>query len=65
MTLSVLKFQKQNGFKLKNKKQDDILKLYDTIYTKWLPSSKYTEILNYPQLEIYYKDYCEICIPIK
>ena len=52
-------------FKLKNKKQDDILKLYDTIYTKWLPSSKYTEILNYPQLEIYYKDYCEICIPIK
>lgn len=52
-------------FKLKNKKQDDIIKLYNTIYTKWLPSSKYTEILNYPQLEIYYKDDCEICIPIK
>lgn len=52
-------------FKLKNKKQEDILKLYNTIYTKWLPSSKYTEILNYPQLEIYYKDDCEICIPIK
>ncbi len=51
-------------FKLKNKKQDDIIKLYNTIYTKWLPSSKYTEILNYPQLEIYYKDDCEICIPI-
>lgn len=52
-------------FKLKNKEQIDILKLYNTIYTKWLPSSKYTEILNYPQLEIYYKDDCEICIPIK
>ena len=52
-------------FKLKNKKQDHIFKLYNTIYTKWLPSSKYTEILNYPQLEIYYKDDCEICIPIK
>ena len=52
-------------FKLKNKKQIDILKLYNTIYTKWLPSSKYNEILNYPQLEIYYKDDCEICIPIK
>lgn len=52
-------------FKLKNKKQEDIIKLYNTIYTKWLPSSKYTEILNYPQLEIYYNDDCEICIPIK
>ena len=52
-------------FKLKNKEQDNILKLYKTIYAKWLPSSKYTEILNYPQLEIYYKDDCEICIPIK
>lgn len=52
-------------FKLKNKEQNNILKLYNTIYTKWLPSSKYKEILNYPQLEIYYKDECEICIPIK
>lgn len=52
-------------FKIKNKEQADILKLYNTIYTKWLPSSKYKEILNYPQLEIYYKDECEICIPIK
>lgn len=52
-------------FKLNNKKQTDILKLYNTIYTKWLPSSKYTEILNYPQLEIYYESYCEICIPVK
>lgn len=52
-------------FKLKNKEQKDILKLYNTIYTKWLPSSKYTEILNYPQLEIYYENDCEICIPVK
>ena len=52
-------------FKLDNKKQVDILKLYNTIYTKWLPSSKYKEILNYPELEIYYKDTCEICIAVK
>ena len=52
-------------FKLKSKKQIDILKLYNTIYTKWLPSSKYNEILNYPQLEIYYENDCEICIPVK
>lgn len=52
-------------FKLSTKEQIDILKLYNTIYTKWLPSSKYTEILNYPQLEIYYENDCEICIPVK
>lgn len=52
-------------FKLNTKEQIDILKLYNTIYTKWLPSSKYTEILNYPQLEIYYENDCEICIPVK
>lgn len=52
-------------FKVKNKKQIDILKLYNTIYTRWLPSSEYTEILNYPQLEIYYENDCELCIPIK
>lgn len=52
-------------FKLKSHEQIDILKLYNTIYTKWLPSSKYNEILNYPQLEIYYENDCEICIPVK
>lgn len=52
-------------FKLKSKEQEDILKLYNTIYTKWLPSSKYKEILQYPQLEIYYENDCEICIPVK
>lgn len=52
-------------FKLNNKKQEDILKLYEAIYTKWLPSSEYKEILNAPQLEIYYENYCEICIPVQ
>lgn len=52
-------------FKLNNKQQIDILKLYNTIYTKWLPSSEYNEILNYPQLEIYYENSCEICIAVK
>lgn len=52
-------------FKLKNKEQKEILKLYNTIYTKWLPSSNYTEILDYPSLEIYYKNDCEICIPVR
>lgn len=52
-------------FKLDNKEQIDILKLYNTIYTKWLPSSEFKEILNYPQLEIYYENSCEICIPVK
>lgn len=52
-------------FKLNTKQQIDILKLYNTIYTKWLPSSGYKEILQYPQLEIYYENDCEICIPVK
>lgn len=52
-------------FKLNTKEQKDILKLYNTIYTKWLPSSIYNEILQYPQLEIYYENNCEICIPVK
>lgn len=52
-------------FKVKTKNQEDILRLYNTIYTKWLPSSKYNEILQYPQLEIYYEKDCEICIPVK
>lgn len=52
-------------FKLNNQEQKDILKLYNTIFTKWLPSSIYSEILQYPQIEIYYEDSCEICIPVK
>lgn len=52
-------------FKVNTKDQVDILKLYNTIYMKWLPSSEYTEILQHPQLEIYYEDYCEVCIAVK
>lgn len=52
-------------FKLKSTEQEDILKLYNTIYTKWLPNSKYKQILPYLELEIYYEDYCEICLPVK
>lgn len=52
-------------FKLNTKEQQEILKLYNTIYTKWLPNSKYKEILQSPQLEIYYENGCEICIPVK
>lgn len=52
-------------FKLNSTEQEDILKLYNTIYTKWLPNSKYKQILPYPELEIYYDDYCELCIPVK
>lgn len=52
-------------FKLKSTEQEDILKLYNTIYTKWLPNSKYKKILPYLELEIYYEDYCEICLPVK
>ena len=52
-------------FKLKSTKQEDILKLYNTIYTKWLPNSKYEQILPYSELEIYYGNECEICIPVQ
>lgn len=51
-------------FKVDTKNQEDILKLYDCIYMKWLPSSAYREILQHPQLELYYRDYCEICIAV-
>lgn len=52
-------------FKLPTKKQKDIVKFYNTIYTKWLPSSEYKEILQHPELEIYYEKDCEICIAVK
>lgn len=52
-------------FTLTNKKQEDIKDLYNYMYTKWLTSSGYKEALYYPQLEIYYKDSCEICIAIE
>lgn len=52
-------------FKLNSKEQKDIVELINTIYMKWLPSSKYNIILPYPNLEIYYDDYCEYCVPVK
>ena len=52
-------------FKLNSKEQKDILELINTIYTKWLPSSEYNIILPYPNLEIYYENYCEYCVAVK
>ena len=52
-------------FLLPNKEQKNISSLYTYMYTKWLPSSGYKEALYYPQLEIYYKNSCEICIAIQ
>lgn len=52
-------------FTLQNKEQKDINDLYSYMYTKWLPSSGYKEALYYPQLEIYYEDFCEICVAIE
>lgn len=52
-------------FAVKNRKQKDILKVYQNIYFNWLPNSEYTKILEYPQLEIYYPNYSEICIAVQ
>lgn len=52
-------------FKLPNHKQDDILELSDNIYDNWLPESEYNLVFKYLELEIYYEDYCEICVQIK
>ena len=53
------------AFRINSKEQKDILKLINTIYTKWLPSSNYNALLPYPELEIYYKDYCEYYIAVE
>lgn len=52
-------------FRLPNKKQSDILKLGHSIYDKWLPNSEYYLVSKYSELEIYYEDDCEICIPVE
>lgn len=52
------------AFKINSKKQQDILDTINTIYTRWLPTSNYNILLPYPELEIYYKDYCEYCIAV-
>ncbi|MCI8471384.1 MAG: AraC family transcriptional regulator [Clostridia bacterium] len=52
-------------FRLPNHEQSDIMKLSHCIYDKWLSSSEYYWISRYPELEIYYEDYCEICIAVE
>jgi len=52
-------------FRLPNHEQDEILKCGNNIYERWLPSSAYYKISKYPELEIYYEDYCEVCIAIQ
>lgn len=52
-------------FKINSKEQNDILKMINTIYIKWLSTSNYNVLLPYPELEIYYGDYCEYCIAVE
>ena len=52
-------------FSLPNKEQSDILKLGHNIYDKWLPNSEYYLVSKYSELEIYYEDDCEICVPVQ
>lgn len=52
-------------FEVPNKEQEEINKWYRIIFDKWLSVSQYEENYDCPELEIYYKDYCEICIPVK
>lgn len=51
-------------FSVPNLEQRDILKAGDNIYNKWLPNSEYYLIETYPEWEVYYEDYCEVCIAI-
>ena len=52
------------AFKVNSKNQKDILKIIDKIYNGWMDSSSFHTIEDHPDLEIYYKDYCEYCIAI-
>lgn len=52
-------------FEVPNKEQEEINKWYRIIFDKWLSVSQYEENYACPELEIYYKDYCEICIPVR
>lgn len=52
-------------FRLPNHEQKDIIKLCGNIYDRWLPNSEYYWISRYPEFEIYYEDYCEICIAVE
>lgn len=52
-------------FRLPNHEQSDILKLGHNIYDRWLPNSEYYLVSQYSELEIYYENDCEICIPVQ
>ncbi len=52
-------------FHVPNHEQIDILKVDKSIYDSWLPNSEYYLLSGYPGLEIYYEDYCEICIAVE
>lgn len=52
-------------FRVPNHEQRDIVKLCDRIYDKWLPNTEYFLLSTYPEFEIYYEDYCEICIAVE
>ena len=59
------KFTLKISANLKEALYAHILKVYQNIYFNWLPNSEYTKILEYPQLEIYYPNYSEICIAVQ
>lgn len=52
-------------FKVKSKKQQDILDMIQYIFLEWLPSSGYEFAYPYYNIEIYYDMDCEYGIPIK
>ncbi len=52
-------------FRVPNHEQRDIVKLCNKIYDKWLPNTEYFLLSTYPEFEIYYEDYCEICIAVE
>lgn len=52
-------------FRVPNHEQSDIQKVDKNIYDSWLPNSEYYWISRYPEFEIYYEDYCEVCIAVE
>ena len=52
-------------FRVPNHEQTDIQKVNKNIYDRWLPNSEYYWISRYPEFEIYYEHYCEICIAVE
>lgn len=52
-------------FSVPNKRQKNIVKIGKQIYNNWLPDSHYYLTEVYLEWEIYYEDYCEICITVE